>query len=119
MEDKTYELTMLFDFFGELLPEKQREYFDLRYGEDLSLSEIAELVGVTRQGVHDVLVKAEAALRSYEERTGVVSRFLYIRSLADSLGADLDRLALLSGSDEARALAASMSEKLVDIKTWR
>ena len=51
--------TMLFDFYGELLTEKQREYFDLHYNEDLSLAEIAALTGISRQGVWDIIRRAE------------------------------------------------------------
>lgn len=72
---KSLYMTMLFDFFGELLTEKQQEYFDLYYNEDLSLAEIAEQAGVTRQAVHDNLARAEAALNEYEQRTGIVARF--------------------------------------------
>ena len=58
--------TMLFDFYGELLTEKQREYFDLHYNEDLSLAEIAALTGISRQGVWDIIRRAEATLRDIE-----------------------------------------------------
>ena len=68
--------TMLFDFYGELLTEKQREYFDLHYNEDLSLGEIAENNGITRQGVRDVIVRAEAILSDLEDKTGLIKRFL-------------------------------------------
>ena len=84
MEDKTLRMTLLFDFFGDLLTEKQREYFDLYYNEDLSLSEIAGNVGITRQGVRDIIVRAEATLLDYEERTGIVARF-------QQRNADIDR----------------------------
>ena len=75
MEDKTLHMTMLFDFFGDLLTDKQREYFDLYYNEDLSLSEIAKNVGITKQGVFDIISRAEALLISTEEKTGLVARF--------------------------------------------
>lgn len=65
--------TMLFDFYGELLTEKQREYFDLHYNEDLSLGEIAESQGISRQGVWDLIRRAEESLRRYEEKTGLVA----------------------------------------------
>ena len=55
--------TMLFDFYGELLTDKQREYFDLHYNEDLSLAEIAESEGITRQGVWDIIRRGEDTLR--------------------------------------------------------
>ena len=67
--------TMLFDFYGELLTEKQREYFDLHYNEDLSLAEIAALTGISRQGVWDIIRRAEATLRDIEAKTGLVARF--------------------------------------------
>ena len=61
MKNQTYRMTMLFDFYGELLTDRQKEFFDLYYNEDLSLSEIAENEGISRQGVRDVIVRAEAA----------------------------------------------------------
>ena len=60
MKDKAFHMTMLFDFYGDLLTDRQKEFFDLYYNEDLSLAEIAENAGITRQGVRDVLVRAEA-----------------------------------------------------------
>ena len=53
MKNQTYRMTMLFDFYGELLTDRQKEFFDLYYNEDLSLSEIAENEGISRQGVRD------------------------------------------------------------------
>ena len=75
MEDKTLNMTLLFDFFGDLLTEKQREYFDLYYNEDLSLSEIAENAGISRQGVRDLIVRAENFILETERNTGIVARF--------------------------------------------
>ena len=80
MEDALFR-TMLFDFYGELLTDKQREYFDLHYNEDLSLAEIAESEGISRQGVWDIIRRAEEGLRRYEEKTGLVERFAAQRSL--------------------------------------
>ena len=59
MKEKSYEMTILFDFYGDILTEKQQELFDLYYNEDLSLGEIAEHLGITRQGVRDGIVRAE------------------------------------------------------------
>lgn len=67
--------TMLLDFFGDLLTDKQREYYDLYHNEDLSLSEIAENVGITRQGVYDIITRAESTLMDMEEKTGIIRRF--------------------------------------------
>jgi len=76
VKNQTYRMAMLFDFYGELLTERQREFFDLYYNEDLSLAEIAENAGISRQGVRDVIVRAEAAMQEVEDKTGIIKRFL-------------------------------------------
>lgn len=79
MKDTTFEMTLLYDFYGDLLTERQKEFYDLYYNEDFSLAEIAENAGITRQGVRDVLVRSEATLREMEEKTGLMARFLQVR----------------------------------------
>ena len=76
------EMTLLFDYYGDLLTERQRMCFDLRHNQDLSLAEIAEELNVSRQGVHDNLSRAEALLRNMEEKTGCVRRDLQCRKAA-------------------------------------
>ena len=83
MDDDTLQMTILFDFFGDLLTEKQREYFDLYHNEDLSLAEIAEKAGISRQGVFDIITRAEKTLRELESKTGVVQRWREMRSELD------------------------------------
>ena len=75
MDDDTLQMTMLFDFFGDLLTEKQREYFDLYHNEDLSLSEIAERTGISRQGAFDIIKRAEKTLLEIEDKTGIVKKW--------------------------------------------
>lgn len=74
MKNQTYRMTMLFDFYGEILTDRQKEFFDLYYNEDLSLAEIAENYGISRQGVRDVIVRAEAAMTELEDKTGLIRR---------------------------------------------
>ncbi len=62
MKNQVYRMSMLFDFYGELLTDRQREFFDLYYNDDLSLAEIAENAGISRQGVRDIIVRAEGAM---------------------------------------------------------
>ena len=76
MKNQTYRMTMLFDFYGELLTERQREFFDLYYNDDLSLAEIAENNGISRQGVRDVIVRGEKYMQEIEDKTGLIRRFL-------------------------------------------
>lgn len=73
--ESVYELSLLFDFYSGLLTERQRDFFDLYHNDDLSLSEIAETYGVSRQAVHDTITRAEAALHETENRTGLIARF--------------------------------------------
>ncbi len=80
MKNQTYRMTMLFDFYGELLTERQKEFFDLYYNEDLSLGEIAENNGITRQGVRDVIVRAEGIMQDIEDKTGLVRRFMQMQN---------------------------------------
>ena len=76
------QMTLLFDYYGELLTDRQRMCFDLRHNQDLSLAEIAQEMNVSRQGVHDNLSRAEALLLNMEEKTGCVSRDLACRKAA-------------------------------------
>ena len=80
MDNETLQNTMLFDFFGDLLTEKQKEYFDLYHNEDLSLSEIAVKAGISRQGVYDIIARAEKSLIEMESKTGVVQRWQETRT---------------------------------------
>ena len=75
VKNQAYRMAMLFDFYGDMLTERQREFYDLYYNEDLSLSEIAENYGISRQGVRDVIVRAEATLTELEDKTGIIRRF--------------------------------------------
>ena len=87
MKNQTYRMTMLYDFYGELLTERQKEFFDLYYNEDLSLSEIAENSGISRQGVRDVIVRAEGIMQEVEDKTGLIRRFLQMRENVDAISA--------------------------------
>ena len=72
---KNMEIALLFDFYGDMLTQKQQDMIELYYDNDLSLSEIAENEGITRQGVRDSIKRAEAQLIEMEERLHLVSRF--------------------------------------------
>jgi len=85
MKNQTYRMTMLYDFYGELLTDRQKEFFDLYYNEDLSLSEIAENAEISRQGVRDVIVRAEAVMQEIEDKTGLIRRFEQMHSHLTSI----------------------------------
>ena len=68
------EMALLFDYYGGMLTQKQYDCFDMRYNQDLSLGEIADTLGVSRQAVCDNLTRTEATLRRMEENIGCVKR---------------------------------------------
>ncbi|MCL2035630.1 MAG: putative DNA-binding protein [Oscillospiraceae bacterium] len=76
---KNLDISVLLDFYGDMLTEKQREVVQFYYNEDLSLAEIAEHSAITRQGVRDSIKRAESQLLDYEEKLGLYSRFVKIR----------------------------------------
>ena len=82
---ETVELVLLYDYYGGLLTDRQRECFEMRYDQDLSLGEIGEELGISRQGVHDNLSRTEALLRNMEEKTGCVGRDLNCRNAAAAI----------------------------------
>lgn len=82
---KDLKFTMLLDFYGEMLTEKQRNVIELYYDEDLSLSEIAESSKITRQGVHDSIKRGEQLLHDLEEKLGLVEKFLKYNELLDTI----------------------------------
>ncbi len=74
-----FEMALLFDYYGGMLTDKQRDCFDMRYNQDLSLGEIGEMLGVSRQAVNDNLTRTEALLRRMEENIGCVKRYKLAR----------------------------------------
>ena len=107
------EMTLLFDYYGNLLTDRQRMCFDLRHNQDLSLAEIAEELGVSRQGVHDNLTRAEALLRNMEEKTGCVGRDVACRKAAKTIASAAQALSTYSDSnvsDLARQILAAANE---------
>ena len=79
------EMALLFDYYGGMLTDKQRDCFDMRYNQDLSLGEIAESLGVSRQAVNDNLTRTEATLRRMEENIGCIKRDMLTRAAVEEI----------------------------------
>ena len=75
MKNDPMEMSYLLDFYGSILTDKQRHYYDCYYNQDLSLSEIAENESISRQGARDVINRAERQLRHWEDSLGFVRRY--------------------------------------------
>lgn len=108
--EKMAEIGILYDFYGELLPKKQREIFGLYYEDDYSLSEIGASLGITRQGVHDFLRRGELRLNEYEDKLGLIKRFRETEQAKKDADKAMDSL-ITSFKDNAY-----LKEKLMEIK---
>ncbi len=96
--EKDMQVSLLFDFYGSLLKAQQQDAVSLYFNDDLSLAEISEQLGITRQGVRDCIKRAQARLYMYEEKLGLLKRFqkteeglLEIERLSTALESDYDR----------------------------
>ena len=110
------EMLLLFDYYGDMLTDRQRMCLDLRYNQDLSLAEIAEELGVSRQGVHDNIIRAEAHLEKMEAKTGCVRRYLQSRAAMETILAEVGHLqqhadpAVRKAAEEIAKAASSIEE---------
>lgn len=109
-------MLLLFDYYGEMLTERQRICLDMRYNQDMSLAEIADELGVSRQGVHDNITRAEAHLEKMEEKTGCVRRFLQSRTAVQTILESLSDIsrhpdpAVKAAAEKIAAAARSIEE---------
>jgi predicted DNA-binding protein YlxM (UPF0122 family) len=115
MKTNRLDVAYLFDFYADLLTEKQRDYLDLYYHQDLSLSEIAENEGITRQGVRDVISRAEGSLRHMEDRLGLVARYGRLEADMEQVTELADRIIALSGRNFADPDIRDLAERIRDI----
>lgn len=93
MKEKDLNVALLLDFYGEVLTQKQRRLVELYYDEDLSLAEISELTGTTRQGVRDGIKRGEAVLYDMEQKLGLSARFSRIRGSLEKIMQDAAEIA--------------------------
>ncbi len=84
---KDLTVSLLLDFYGDVLPDGQKDAMDMFFNGDLSLSEISEISGLTRQGVRERIVRGEKTVRDLEKKLGLASRFSEITEIT----AELDR----------------------------
>ena len=100
MFKKDMKYSLLLDFYGDLLSERKKELIELYYNEDLSLSEVSEITGISRQGVRDSVKKAECELEDYEFKLGMAKRFEDIQANLEKAIVDLHKIAEKSGENE-------------------
>lgn len=115
MKSDTFFMSILFDFYGELLTEKQKNLFDLYYNDDLSLSEIAEIAGISRQGVRDAIVRAESALREAEDKIGLAGRYTRIEDKLRRIEDCAHYIAQVNSGSSKNFEIAAQTRKIMDL----
>ena len=95
--------SLLYDFYGELLTERQKEVMELYNEENRSLAEIAEEFGISRQGVHDALHKAQKALEEYERKLGLVERFSATSEAISKISSQIDKTITMAAAETSGA----------------
>ena len=121
MVTKNLEISILLDYYGGMLTDKQREVVGWYYNDDLSLAEIAEHTGITRQGVRDSIKRAEAQLIDCELRMGLRARFASIQKhldeIADQAALVQDEVGKIIGGGPIHSRAQRIIE-LADQIAW-
>ncbi|UFJ42082.1 putative DNA-binding protein [Brevibacillus humidisoli] len=110
MLEKTNQVNLLFDFYAALLKGKQREYLELYYLDDLSLSEIAEMYEVSRQAVYDHIKRAEKQLFEYEQKLQLASRHELRKTMCSRMTQLVESLPAGDARDELLSLLHQLSE---------
>lgn len=108
--EKNLNISILMDFYGQLLSERQYSMMDMYYNQDLSLGEIAEEVEISRQGVRDSIKRGEKQLVEFEEKLGLIKRFSDITAQIEEMNIIISNLA---DSDEVGKLK-EISKKLYE-----
>ena len=114
--EKNVEVSLLFDFYGELLKPSCRQAIDLYYNEDLSLAEIAAQTGITRQGVRDSIKRSEQQLFEFEEKLGLFKQFSKLEQGLDEISALALEIKELSQDTQITELADVIIEKSGSLK---
>ena len=107
---KNMNISLLLDFYGDILSERRREIMELYYNEDLSLAEIAEIKGISRQGVRDSVKKSETELTELEAKLGLAERFKNLKSEITDITETLKDAARVSESDAADIINEAISK---------
>lgn len=106
---KDLTVSILMDFYGQLLTDKQLSALDMYYNEDLSLSEIADEFGISRQGVRDNIKRGEKLLGDYEDKLGLAKRFLDIGAEIKEMNTIINTL---EGNEDKVEILKELSRKL-------
>lgn len=106
-------INVLLDFYGSMLTDRQKDFLEYYYLDDLSLAEIAENEGITRQGVRDAIKRAEGQLFDMEERLGLAKRFIEVRKGLEEI---VDAVEVINNYNMRTGLSRDINDAVVKIK---
>ena len=114
--EKRVELSLLMDFYGPLLTEHRRQVLEMYLNEDMGLQEIADSLGISRQGVHEAVKTASKQLTKYEETLGIARRYMGIRREVISCREALEKVRTDEAGGEALAQAKAALDRIDGIE---
>ena len=115
MFEKNLNISLLLDFYGEILSERQKDMLDFYYNDDLSLAEIAHNYDISRQGVRSVLKKGENILMQMEEKLHLAQRFSSVQEKSSQIVVELEKINGLINDDEVSLKIKSLIEQIKDL----
>ncbi|MCL1820924.1 MAG: DNA-binding protein [Oscillospiraceae bacterium] len=115
MKDNPVTMALLLDFYGGSLTEKQRDYFEQYHCADLSLSEISENEGITRQGVRDVISRTEAILKEMELNLGLVDKHKKLYEISEKLVAAVTEIYEVNSKRNNNAVINQRAEEILEL----
>ena len=118
MFEKNLNISLLLDFYGDILSERQFDMLSLYYNEDCSLAEIAETYSISRQGVRSVLKKSEGILYDMEEKLGLAARFIKMRDKSAEIASELDIINSTINNDDISSKIQSLIEKIKEMAEY-
>ncbi len=109
---KDFNISILMDFYGQLLSERQTDMMNMYYNHDLSLSEIAEEMEISRQGVRDAIKRGEKQLSEFEEKLGLVKRFSDMTAQIAEMNRIINRLKDTEEVERLKEISRKLSEEI-------
>ena len=118
MFEKNLNISLLLDFYGDILTKRQNEMLDMYYNEDCSLAEIADSFSISRQGVRSVLKKSETVLIDMENKLQLASRFMKMREKSSEIASELQNINNDINNDEISSKIHALIEQIKEMANY-
>lgn len=114
MFEKMIEISLLYDFYGQLLTPKQQTILKLYYEDNYTLAEIAEELGITRQAVHDSIKKTDKILHDYEEKLGLTHKFEETSAAIKKIDGFIEKALMAPATDDRLITELRQIKAIID-----